>query len=92
MIDIVMNLEKDFYLFIVDDGFLDGIVDLVWEKQEVYFGCVFFKEWQGKLGLGMVYIVGFKWGLEYGYEFIFEMDVDFFYNFNDLIWLYEVCV
>jgi dolichol-phosphate mannosyltransferase len=31
----------------------------------------------GKLGLGTAYITGFKWALERGYEYIFEMDADF---------------
>jgi dolichol-phosphate mannosyltransferase len=30
-----------------------------------------------KNGLGRAYIAGFKWALEQGYEFIFEMDCDF---------------
>ena len=30
-----------------------------------------------KNGLGRAYIAGFKWALEKGYEFIFEMDCDF---------------
>jgi dolichol-phosphate mannosyltransferase len=30
-----------------------------------------------KKGLGRAYISGFKWALERGYEFIFEMDADF---------------
>lgn len=31
----------------------------------------------GKLGLGTAYVAGFKWGLERGYGFLFEMDADF---------------
>ena len=31
----------------------------------------------GKLGLGTAYITGFKWALERGYDYIFEMDADF---------------
>ncbi len=32
---------------------------------------------QGKLGLGTAYIVGFRWALEQGYDYVFEMDADF---------------
>ena len=32
---------------------------------------------EGKLGLGTAYITGFKWALERGYDFVFEMDADF---------------
>jgi dolichol-phosphate mannosyltransferase len=31
----------------------------------------------GKLGLGTAYIVGFRWALEHGYDYVFEMDADF---------------
>lgn len=31
----------------------------------------------GKMGLGTAYITGFKWALERGYDYIFEMDADF---------------
>lgn len=31
----------------------------------------------GKLGLGTAYIAGFKWALEGGYDYVFEMDADF---------------
>ena len=31
----------------------------------------------GKSGLGRAYITGFKWAIENGYDFIFEMDADF---------------
>jgi dolichol-phosphate mannosyltransferase len=30
-----------------------------------------------KQGLGRAYIEGFKWALEHGYDFVFEMDADF---------------
>jgi len=42
-------------------------------------------ERKGKLGLGTAYIAGFKWGLENGYDIIFEMDADFSHNPTDLI-------
>jgi dolichol-phosphate mannosyltransferase len=38
----------------------------------------------GKEGLGRAYIAGFKWALERGYEFIFEMDCDFSHNPDDI--------
>ena len=39
---------------------------------------------QKKSGLGRAYIAGFKWALERGYEFIFEMDCDFSHNPDDV--------
>ncbi len=32
---------------------------------------------QGKLGLGTAYIAGFRWALEQGVDYVFEMDADF---------------
>ena len=32
---------------------------------------------EGKLGLGTAYIAGFRWALERGYDYVFEMDADF---------------
>lgn len=37
-----------------------------------------------KNGLGRAYLAGFKWALERGYEFIFEMDGDFSHNPDDI--------
>ena len=42
-----------------------------------------------KLGLGTAYIHGFKWAVEKGYQFIFEMDADFSHNPKDLDRLYN---
>lgn len=32
---------------------------------------------EGKLGLGTAYITAFRWALEQGYDYVFEMDADF---------------
>src|SRR5579871_4830364 len=45
-----------------------------------------------KKGLGRAYIASFKWALEKGYEFIFEMDSDFSHNPDDIIRLKTACV
>jgi len=37
-----------------------------------------------KNGLGRAYIAGFKWALERGYEYIFELDGDFSHNPDDI--------
>ncbi len=34
----------------------------------------------GKAGLGAAYIAGFRWGMERGYDYVFEMDADFSHN------------
>ena len=52
---------------------------------------LFLMERSGKQGLGTAYIAGFKWALEKGYAYIFEMDADFSHNPEDLPRLLEVC-
>lgn len=46
----------------------------------------------GKLGLGTAYILGFKWALDKGYQYVIEMDADFSHNPDDLPRLYNECV
>ena len=59
--------------------------------EEEFAGRLFLVERQGKLGLGTAYICGFKWALEHGYDFVFEMDADFSHNPDDLPRLYHAC-
>ena len=48
-------------------------------------------ERSGKLGLGTAYLTGFKWALEHGYDYVFEMDADFSHDPKDLLRLYQAC-
>ena len=43
------------------------------------------------MGLGTAYIHGFKWAVENGYAFIFEIDADFSHNPTNLDNLYQAC-
>ncbi len=91
MIHTVIQLQGDFELLVVDDGSPDGTAAVVKANQRIY-PRVHLIERKGKLGLGTAYIAGFKWALERGYDYIFEMDADFSHNPSDLIRLYEACV
>jgi dolichol-phosphate mannosyltransferase len=91
MIRTVFSLSHPFHLLIVDDGSPDGTAGLVRHQQEVYAGRLFLLERSGKQGLGTAYITGFRWALERGYDYIFEMDADFSHNPNDLERLREAC-
>ena len=88
----VMSLSGNFNLLIIDDGSPDGTADIVKSLMKEFDGRLFIVERQGKLGLGTAYIAGFRWALEHGYEYIFEMDADFSHNPDDLIRLKEACV
>jgi len=87
-----MSLQGGFNLLIIDDGSPDGTADIVKTLMKEFDGRLFIVERQGKLGLGTAYIAGFRWALEHGYEYIFEMDADFSHNPDDLIRLKEACV
>jgi Glycosyltransferases involved in cell wall biogenesis len=87
----VFGLEKVFNILIIDDGSPDGTANIVKRLQQEFDGRLFMVERSGKLGLGTAYICGFKWAIEHGYDFIFEMDADFSHNPDDLIKLYSAC-
>jgi dolichol-phosphate mannosyltransferase len=91
MVKKVLSLEGEFCLLIVDDGSPDGTAIKVKKMQEEYGERLNLIERSGKQGLGTAYITGFKWALERGYRFIFEMDADFSHNPDDLIRLYQAC-
>ena len=84
--------EKCFHILVIDDGSPDGTANIVKSLIESDFrDRLFIMERQGKLGLGTAYIAGFKWGLEKGYDYIFEMDADFSHAPSDLPRLYSAC-
>ncbi|MCU0324677.1 MAG: polyprenol monophosphomannose synthase [Spirosomaceae bacterium] len=87
----VMSLEEAFDILIVDDGSPDGTAQKVKELQFEYPDQLHIEERKGKLGLGTAYIHGFKWALERGYQYIYEMDADFSHNPEDLVRLYKAC-
>ena len=91
IINAVFELQGDFHVLIVDDGSPDGTAAIVKEMLQHNQHRLFLKERSGKLGLGTAYILGFKWALESGYQYIFEMDADFSHNPKDLIRLYNAC-
>ena len=89
MIDTVMSLAGAYDMLVIDDGSPDGTADVVKARQEEFPSRLHLLERSGKLGLGTAYIMGFKWALEQGYDYVFEMDCDFSHNPNDLERLYE---
>lgn len=93
IISAIYSLPRSFDILVVDDGSPDGTGDIVRRIQDqVPDGHnLYLIERKGKLGLGTAYITGFKYALEKGYTYIFEMDADFSHNPQDLIRLYEAC-
>ncbi|MDD6379272.1 MAG: polyprenol monophosphomannose synthase [Prevotella sp.] len=86
----VLGLEKHFNILVIDDGSPDGTAGIVKGlMQKEFANRLFIIERSGKQGLGTAYITGFKWALEHGYDYIFEMDADFSHNPADLPRLYH---
>ena len=91
IIHAVFALEHEFHIIVIEDGSPDGTASIVKRLQTEFPESLFMIERRGKLGLGTAYIAGFKWALQQGYEYIFEMDADFSHNPNDLPRLYHAC-
>lgn len=87
----VFELHEGFHVLIIDDGSPDDTANIVKNLFASYPGQLFLEERIGKLGLGTAYIHGFKWAMDRGYRFIFEMDCDFSHNPKDLDKLYNAC-
>ena len=91
----VLGLDTDdhhFDILIIDDGSPDGTANIVKGLIAAEFADrLHIVERSGKLGLGTAYIAGFRWALDHGYDYVFEMDADFSHNPNDLPRLYKAC-
>ena len=91
IIPAVLELETNFHVLIVDDNSPDGTAEEVKNWQLKHPTKVYMLQREGKLGLGTAYIAGFKFALDKGYEYIFEMDADFSHNPKDLLRLFKAC-
>ena len=87
----VFGLEGNFNILIIDDGSPDGTAAEVKRLQAEFPEKLHLLERAGKLGLGTAYLTGFRWALEHGYDYIFEMDADFSHAPSDLPRLYAAC-
>ena len=87
----VFELQAGYHILIIDDGSPDGTAAIVEDLMKLHEGQLFIEKRSGKLGLGTAYIHGFKWALEKGYQYIFEMDADFSHSPQDLERLYAAC-
>ena len=87
----VFSLEGGYDILIIDDGSPDGTAAIVKRLQQEFPERLHMIERPGKLGLGTAYITGFKWSIDKGYDYTFEMDADFSHNPEDLPRLYQAC-
>ncbi|WP_375419344.1 polyprenol monophosphomannose synthase [uncultured Hymenobacter sp.] len=87
----VLALPRAFDVLIIDDGSPDGTAELVRGLLPEFAGRLHLEERRGKLGLGTAYLHGFRWALQRGYPYVFEMDADFSHNPDDLLLLHAAC-
>lgn len=87
----VFSLEGGYDILIIDDESPDGTAAIVKRLQQEFPERLHMIERPGKLGLGTAYITGFKWSIDKGYDYTFEMDADFSHNPEDLPRLYQAC-
>lgn len=72
----VLPLDMRINVLIVDDNSPDGTGEIA-DKLAQQEKNVFVLHREAKQGLGKAYIAGFRWAIEHGFDFIFEMDADF---------------
>lgn len=83
LIPIVLAQDERIHLLIVDDNSPDGTANFVEGEMKTNERIHLLKR-EKKLGLGTAYIAGFRYALQNGYDFIFEMDADFSHDPNEL--------
>jgi len=76
IIPLVLEQDQDIEVLVVDDNSPDGTGKLVEEIQSSNPRIKLIRR-EKKSGLGTAYLAGFKYALENGYNYIFEMDSDF---------------
>lgn len=92
IINAVFALPVMFDVLIIDDNSPDGTAAIVERMQKQWDSRLHLLKRSGKLGLGTAYIMGFKWCLNAGYEFIIEMDADFSHPPKKLLELRQACL
>jgi dolichol-phosphate mannosyltransferase len=76
IVPLVLEQDPRLEVLIVDDHSPDGTGDLA-EALAQSDRRVHVVHRAGKLGLGTAYVAGFRYALEHGFDYAFEMDADF---------------
>ncbi len=72
----ILSEESSIDVLVVDDNSPDGTGQIV-DRMGQENGRIRVIHRERKSGLGVAYKVGFKYALEHGYDYVFEMDADF---------------
>ncbi len=84
VINKILSLQNNNYVLVVDDNSPDGTSNIVKNLKKDNADKLFLITREKKDGLGSAYKVGFKWALEQGFSYIFEMDADLSHDPNEI--------
>jgi dolichol-phosphate mannosyltransferase len=76
LLPLVLEQDERLDILVIDDASPDG-TGAVADEMAAQSARIHVMHREGKLGLGTAYLAGFRWGLERGYDWLFEMDADF---------------
>jgi dolichol-phosphate mannosyltransferase len=76
IVPLILQQDARIEVLVVDDNSPDGTGHLA-DEMAAGNRRIHVLHRPGKAGLGKAYLAGFRWALECGYDFIFEMDADF---------------
>ncbi len=72
----ILKMDDSLNILVVDDNSPDGTGQIA-DRIASHHKKVLVLHRPGKMGLGQAYIAGFKYAIEKGFDYIFEMDADF---------------
>lgn len=76
LVQAIFSYQNDINILFVDDSSPDGTGALIKKMQQEHANILLLER-EKKEGLGRAYIAGFKFALQKGFDYIFEMDADF---------------
>jgi len=76
IVPLVLEQDPSIEVLVIDDNSPDGTGELA-EALASATPRVHVVHRPGKQGLGTAYRAGFRWAIEHGYDYVFEMDADF---------------
>ncbi|MEO0070965.1 MAG: polyprenol monophosphomannose synthase [candidate division WOR-3 bacterium] len=76
LIPVILKQSDELDILVIDDSSPDGTGDIVAKIAEKNPRVHLIRR-EKKLGLGTAYVLGFRYALENGYDYCFEMDSDF---------------
>jgi len=83
LVPAILEQGDSFSVLVVDDNSPDG-TGAIADELAAGNPRVSVLHRDGKRGLGTAYVAGFKWALEHGFDYVFEMDADFSHDPADL--------